>query len=188
MGAERNRNELDHDPVSLLAGTILDLLPVPDGETRERLLDVANPYRPELLRIVRKSDPEDERKGIRRHFKGTNGQYIHPVHARDLIDRALDDQDRDTFTATHDHTIQALEALRDELDRAGEPEPDVPEDDPMAWARADDDDTDHEPRDGVDDGNVPYPTRADHIDPDEYAAFQAWQASQTNNDDPEVKS
>lgn len=171
------------EAVRILAGAIIDLLPVPDGDLRETLLNVANPRRPEVKQIIKRSDAEDERAALRRHFKAVDTGYVSDDALRTLVACATDRNDSTTFTAVHDHTDEALRALRDDLDGDGEPDnTDVP------------DDTDGlEYKTDVNFGfDTPYDAlasvKADDVqsrqtpDPDEYAAFLAWKTNQSTND------
>lgn len=104
------------DVVRNLAGVILDLVPVPDGENRELLLDIANPQRAAIKEIVRKSDAADERADLRRATRALDRQALTDEQVHAMVCSVLDPTDVQVMTVSHDHTIGALEALRDDLD------------------------------------------------------------------------
>lgn len=122
------------DKLRAIAGVLLEIFPIPDGDVRETLLDIANPCRPQLKEIVRKSDAEDERHGLRKAFKAFDTQHVPDDKAAHLIGRVLDPTDIDTVTATHDHTISALTKLRDDLNGNGGTSDDEPPDDEKRYA------------------------------------------------------
>jgi hypothetical protein len=103
------------DAVRKVAGILLDLFPIPDGEIRDTLLDIANPCRAQVKEIVKRSDPEDERPGLRKAFKAFDSLYMSDTAAADLIDRALNPADIDVVTVSHDQTVTALTSLRNDL-------------------------------------------------------------------------
>lgn len=105
-----------------MAGALLGLFPIPDGEIRETILDLANPCRKALKEIVRKSDAADERQGLRKAFKAFDTSYLTDEQAADLIHRTLDNGDPDVVTVSHDHTVGALTKLRDDLRANGDTE------------------------------------------------------------------
>jgi hypothetical protein len=160
------------EAIRILAGAVLELLPVPDGELRETLLNVANPKRPDVLKIIKRSDAEDERAALRRHFKALNTGYVNDEATRRLIECTVDSSDPTTFTAQHDHTDGALRELLDQFDDGDEDDgPDESEDRNTLVPE----DSFYDPDNDYD----PVKTRG-LVDPAEYEAFRAWKASQTN--------
>jgi len=108
------------DLVRNLAGVMLDLVPVPDGENRELLLDIANPHRARIKEIVRKSDAADERDDLRRATRAIDRFALTDEQVHTMVCSVLDPQEVQVMTVSHDHTVGALEALRDDLEDNGD--------------------------------------------------------------------
>jgi len=96
-----------HNGLRSLAGAVLDLLPVPDGPTRETLLDLANPSRAKVREIIRKAVP-DEKTGLRKLFKALDVMFLTDEQVSELALRGLDETDVHTITSEDEDTRERL--------------------------------------------------------------------------------